>query len=179
MINSINHNMKVDHGVCCPETDHIPSNQAHPVCMFTMCLQKQFKQINITIGPTMLLSICLCCVALQGAGVCEFDIFIFPLKNPAKRLQKERFNSMVYTALVALLLDKHPYLSLTTSSTTIWKTVVLAFPTLFNDLNTTKPELLLDLTTPAFSFISKDNSCLYPTLVEPTVERFWSSFSPF
>ena len=37
----------------------------------------------------------------------EFDIFVFPVKNPAKRLQKERFNSFVYTALITLFLDKH------------------------------------------------------------------------
>ena len=37
----------------------------------------------------------------------EFDIFIFPLKNPAKRLKKERFNSPIYTALVTLFLDSH------------------------------------------------------------------------
>ena len=37
----------------------------------------------------------------------EFDIFIHPLKNPAKRLQKEIFNSLIYTALIPLFLDSH------------------------------------------------------------------------
>jgi hypothetical protein len=37
----------------------------------------------------------------------EFDIFICPRKNPAKRFQQEHFNSMVYTGLISLYLDKH------------------------------------------------------------------------
>eukprot|EP00731_Ephydatia_muelleri_P014581 Em0008g301a len=44
----------------------------------------------------------------------------------------------------------------------------------FNDLNTTKPKLILDFTTPAFSFIFKERlkSCLYPSslLEHMTVE---------
>lgn len=66
-----------------------------------------------------------------------------------------------------------PYLSLTTASTTTWEKLVLAFPTLYTDLTTTKPELLLDLTTPAFTFISKERfkHCVYPShLLQPTVE---------
>ena len=65
-----------------------------------------------------------------------------------------------------------PFLSLTTSSSTTWEDLVKAFPSLYNDLISTKPELMLDLTTPAFSFISKDrfNQCLYPpSLLEPTI----------
>ena len=62
-----------------------------------------------------------------------------------------------------------PYLSLTTS----WDKLVKAFPSLYNDLTTPPPERLLDLSSPAFSFISKErfNECLYPsTLIQPTIQ---------
>ena len=64
-----------------------------------------------------------------------------------------------------------PYLSLTSSSSTTWDKLVLAFPTLYNDLTTTRSEMLLDLDTPAFAFISEERfkSCLYsPDLLLPT-----------
>ena len=37
----------------------------------------------------------------------QFYIFIFPKENLAKRLQKERFNSFTYVAMVALWLNSH------------------------------------------------------------------------
>ena len=144
-------------------------------------------------------------------------MFIFLLKNPVKRLQKERFNYLNYTAMIVLWLDKNvskfldqftnitnnlacivrsfagleylrvlaavtviigvhlvePYLSLTTASSTTWEKLVEAFPTLYKDLTTTKTELLLDLTKPAFKFISEDRfkHSLYPAhLLQPTNE---------
>lgn len=245
MTDSTAHNLMVDDLVSAAlETDHTPSHlicQVHPACMFNRCLQKFCKQIDITIGPSKIFSVFAVSLSDVQESVVEqwmnclmrlvthdfdhkswnyakeFDIFIFPLKNPAKRLQKERFNSLVYTALIALFLDKHvsdflskfsnisnslaciirsfegleylrvlaaviviigvhlvePYLSLTTSSSTTWETLVEAFPTLYMDLMTTKPEVLIDFASPAFSFISKArfNHCLYsPSLLEPTIQ---------
>ena len=245
MTDSTIHNMKVDDLVSeALGTEHVPSHllcQVHPACMFTRNLQKLFKQIDVKIGPTKIFSaFAVSMTDIQDSVVeqwmnCltrlvthdfdhkswnyadEFDIFIFPIKNPAKRLQKERFNSFVYTALITLFLDKHvsdflakfsnitnclaciirsfegleylrvlaavtvvigihlvePYLSLTTSSTTTWDKLVEAFPSLYADLTNTKPEQLLNLTSPAFSFISNERfkHCLYsPTLLEPTIQ---------
>ena len=53
--------------------------------------------------------------------------------------------------VVGVHLVEH-YLSLTTS----WDKLVKAFPSLYNDLTTTPPERLMDLSSPAFSFISKE-----------------------
>ena len=245
MTDSTIHNMKVDDMVSAAlGTDHIPFHllcQVHPACMFTRCLQKLFKKVDTMIGPTKIFSVFAVSLSEVQESVVEqwmncvtrlithdydhkswnyadeFDIFICPLKNPAKRLQQERFNSMVYTGLISLYLDKHvssflskftnitnslaciirsfeeleylrvlaavivivgvhlvePYLSLTTSSTTTWDDLVKAFPSLYTDLTTTKPELLLDLTSPAFSFISKNRfkHTVYPSsLLEPTIQ---------
>ena len=35
----------------------------------------------------------------------QFDLFISPKVNPAKRLQKERFNSLTYCCLISIYLD--------------------------------------------------------------------------
>ena len=243
MTDSTSHNMKVDDLVSSAlETEHVPTHllcQVHPACMFTRCLQKLFKMIDTSIGPTKIFSAFAVSLSEVKESVmeqwidcltrlvthdfdhkswnysAEFDIFISPLKNPAKRLQAERFNSFIYTALIALFLDKHvssflskftnitnslacllrsfenldylrvlaavvvvigvhlvePYLSLTTSSSTTWDKLVLAFPTLYNDLMSTKPEDLLDLSAPAFSFVSAERfkECLFsPELLLPT-----------
>ena len=243
MTDSTTHNLKVDDIVSSSlDTEHVPSHllcQVHPACMFTRVLQKLFKQIDTTIGPTKIFSVfavsltdvqdsvteqwmnCLTRLVTHDFDhkswnyADEFDIFILPLKNPAKRLQKERFNSFIYTALVTLFLDKHvssfldkftnitnslaciiqsfegldylrvlaaatvvigvhlvePYLNLTTSSSTTWQKLVEAFPSLYTDLTTTKAEKLLDLSSPAFSFVSttRFEQCLYsPDLLQPT-----------
>ena len=243
MTDSTIHNMKVDEMVSSAlGTDHTPAHllcQVHPACMFTRCLQKLFKKIDVTIGPDKIFSLFAVPLSdvqdsvLQQWMDCatrlvthdydhkswnyadQFDIFISPLQNPAKRLQKERFNSFIYTALITLFLDKHiskflnkftnitnslaciirsfesleylrvlaavavvigihliePYLSLTTSSSTTWAKLVEAFPSLYTDLTTTSPDRLLDLTRPAFSFISPERfkECLYsPHLLQPT-----------
>ena len=78
-------------------------------------------------------------------------------------------------AAVGVIIGMHlvePYLSLTSSSTTSWKQLMTAFPTLYNDLTSVKPALLLDLTKPAFSFVSEErfSHCLYSAdLLQPTV----------
>ena len=243
MTDSTSHNLKVDDLVSSAlDTDHVPAHllcQVHPACMFTRCLQKLFKMIDTSIGPTKIFSVFAVSLSEVKESVMEqwidcltrlvthdfdhkswnysveFDIFISPLKNPAKRLQAERFNSFIYTALIALFLDKHvsgflnkftnitnslacllrsfesldylrvlaavvvvigvhlvePYLSLTTSSSTTWEKLVSAFPTLYNDLLFTKPEALLDLSAPAFNFVSVERfqECLFPPeLLLPT-----------
>lgn len=245
MTDSTIHNMKVDDLVSTAlGIEHTPTHllcQVHPACMFTRCLQKLCKNIDTTIGPNKIFSAFAVSLSDVQESVVEqwmncltrlvthdfdhkswnyaeeFDIFISPLKNPAKRLQKERFNSLNYTALITLYLDNHvtnflgkftnitnslaciirsfegleylrvlaavkvvvgvhlvePYLSLTTSSSTSWEKLVQAFPTLYNDLTSTPPMNLLDLSSPAFSFISEERfkQCLYPTiLLEPTLQ---------
>lgn len=49
-----------------------------------------------------------------------------------------------------------PFLSLTTSSTVDYNKLTVSMKQLYLDLTTTKPELLLDLSKPAFAFVSKD-----------------------
>ena len=87
------------------------------------------------------------------------------------------FESLDYLrvlAAVVVLIGVHlvePYLSLTTSSSTTWEKLVSAFPTLYNDLLFTKPEALLDLSAPAFNFVSVERfqECLFPPeLLLPT-----------
>lgn len=49
-----------------------------------------------------------------------------------------------------------PFLSLTTSKATTYSTLIPAFKQLHVDLQTTNPALLLDISTPAFKFISRE-----------------------
>ena len=77
-------------------------------------------------------------------------------------------------AAVGVIMGVHlvePFLSLTSSSTTDYEKLTEAFPHLYTDLVYVKPGLLLDLTHPALSFVSKERfeSYLYPSdLLEPT-----------
>ena len=79
-------------------------------------------------------------------------------------------------AAVGVIVGTHliePYLSLTSSSTTSWEQLMVAFPSLYTDLTSVQPALLLDLTKPAFSFVSEErfSHCLYSTnLLQPTVD---------
>ena len=72
------------------------------------------------------------------------------------------FQSLDYVrvlAAVAVLLGQHlvePFISLTSSSKTRYEKLVVAFPQLYTDLTCTAPEKLLDLSKPAFSFISEE-----------------------
>ena len=244
MTDSTIHNMEVDDMVAeALDTEHVPVHllcQAHPASMFTREMQKVFKEVDQVLGPDKIFSTFAVTISEVQESVMEqwidcvtrlvthdfdhkswnyadqFDIFIFPHKNPAKRLQKERFNSFIYTAMVVLWLDQHvrefllkfsnitnslacivrsfedleylrvlacaaviigvhliePYLSLVTSSNTTWEKLQSAFPTLYTDLTTTKAELLLDLTTPAFKFVSVERfqHCSYSSdLLQPTM----------
>ena len=78
-------------------------------------------------------------------------------------------------AAVGVIIGTHliePYLSLTSSSTTSWEQLMTVFPTLYTDLTSVKPALLLDLTKPALSFVSEErfSHCLYSAdLLQPTI----------
>ena len=66
-----------------------------------------------------------------------------------------------------------PYLSLTTSSNTNYAKLCEAFPKLHNDLVSANPADLLDLSKPAFSFVSKErfDNCVYDTsFLQPTLD---------
>ena len=83
---------------------------------------------------------------------------------------------------VVVLLGSHlilPYISLTSSAKTNQTDLISAFPKLYTDLTTTKPEKLLDLSTQAFNFISENRwkYCQLPMdLLDPTrviVQEKW------
>ena len=89
------------------------------------------------------------------------------------------FSSIEYMrilAAVGVIIGTHlvePFLSLTTSSTTDYNKLIPAFQLLYQNLVTVKPELMLDFTSPALSFVSTERfkACLYPTeLLQPTVD---------
>ena len=157
MTDSTSHNMEVDDKVAEKlGSDHVPGHllcHVHPACMFTRKVQEMCKEIDLTIGPDKIFwSFAVSLSEVQVSVVeqwmdCltrlvshdfdhkswnyadEFDIFILPLKNLAKRLQKERFNSLVYTAAVVLWLDKHvtDFLSRCTNITNNLACIVLDF----------------------------------------------------
>ena len=244
MTDGTSHNLEVDGKVADHlGSEHVPSHllcQVHPALMFCRKLQSLWGEVDMAIGPEKIFAGFAVSLSDQQVSVTEqwmdcvtrlvthdfdqkpwnrasdFDLFISPLSNPAKRLIKERFNSLPYTCLVTNWLDKHvtdflakysnvtnslaciirsfedikylrilstvgviigvhliePYLSLTSSSQTTWEKLVVAFPQLYTDMTTVKPELLLDLSRPAFSFVSSERfeACAYPAnLIEPTV----------
>lgn len=244
MTDGVSHNLLVEERVAEQlGSEHLPKHlicQVHPALMFSRKLQVLWTVVDTTIGPEKIFAGFAVSLSDQQESVTQqwmdcvtrlvthdydqkpwnragdFDLFISPLVNPAKRLIKERFNSLPYTCLITNWLDKHvsaflskytnvtnslaciirsfqdiqylrvlstvgvilgvhliePYLSLTSSSVTTWEKLVVAFPQLYTDLTTVKPELLLDLTRPAFSFISAERfkACLYPAkLLEPTL----------
>ena len=224
------------------EVEHVPGHllcQVHPSLMFGRELEKVWSEVDTTIGPDKIFAHFNVSLSDQQESVTqqwlncllrlvthdydhkawnkadEFDIFIHPYVNPAKRLIKERFNSLVYSCAVTLALDSkvtaflekyqyitntlacivrsfesveylrilaavgvimgthlvEPYLSLTSSSTTSWDKLRSSFPTLYQDLTTVQPALLLDLTKPAFNFVSEErfSKCLYSAdLLKPT-----------
>ena len=114
------------------ESDHVPGQllcQVHPCMMFSRELEKVWKEIDTTIGPNKIFAHFNVSLSDQNDSVtqqwlncllrlvshdfdhkswnkaCEFDLFLAPAVNPAKRLIKERFNSLVYSCAVALFLD--------------------------------------------------------------------------
>ena len=225
------------------ELEHLPGHllcQVHPALMFGRELVAVWKELDTTIGPEKIFAHFSVSLSDQQDSITEqwiscllrlvthdydhkawnradeFDVFIHPDTNPAKRLIKERFNSLVYSCAVTLALDSkvtdflakytnvtntlacivrsfesveylrilaavgvilgthlvEPYLSLTSSTTTTWDKLRSAFPILYQDLTTVKPALLLDLTKPAFKFVSEERftRCLYSSdLLQPTV----------
>ena len=243
MTDSVSHNMMVEDIVSeALDVEHTPEHllcQVHPSLMFNRVLTKLWSEVDATIGPDKIFAgFCLtinteqvsvtenwldCVLRLvshdfdhkQWNKAEEFDLFIHPEKNAAKRLQKERFNSLAYSCVVALNLDENvckfllkyenitnqlacicrsfesleyirvmaavgavigihliePFVSLTSSSTTTYSKLITSFPQLYTDLTTTPSRLLLDLSTPAFKFISKERfeSVKYPdTLLRGT-----------
>ena len=114
------------------EVDHVPGHllyQVHPSLMFCLVLTLTWKTVDTTIGPSKIFAHFAVSLSDQQDPVTEqwincllrlvthdfdhkawnkadeFDAFIFPDKNPAKRLIKERFNSLVYSCALALRLD--------------------------------------------------------------------------
>ena len=114
------------------ESEHVPGQllcQVHPCMMFSRELEKVWKEVDTTIGPNKIFAHFNVSLSDQNDSVtqqwlncllrlvshdfdhkswnkaCEFDIFLSPTVNPAKRLIKERFNSLVYSCAVALYLD--------------------------------------------------------------------------
>ena len=226
MTDSTSHNLEVAEKVAeSLDSEHQPEHllcQVHPALMFSRKLQEVWKEIDVAIGPDKIFAGFAVSLSDQQESVTlqwqdcltrlvthdydqkpwnratEFDLFIAPLVNPAKRLIKERFNSLPYTCLIAIWLDKHvtaflakytnvtnslacivrsfqdikylrvlscvgvilgvhliePYLHLTSSSETTWEHLVKAFPELYTALSSVKPELMLDMTRPALSFVS-------------------------
>ena len=114
------------------ESEHVPGQllcQVHPCMMFSRELEGVWKEIDTTIGPTKIFAHFNVSLSEQNESVtqqwlncllrlvshdfdhkswnkaAEFDIFLAPAVNPAKRLIKERFNSLVYSCAVTLFLD--------------------------------------------------------------------------
>ena len=134
MTDSVSHNLEVETMVSEElEMDYTPGHllcQTHPSLMFSRILCTTWKDIDTTIGVSKVfagfavtLTDIQTSVTEQWIDVilrlvshdfdhkmwnksAEFDIFIKPKVNSAKRLQKERFNSLVYCCAVALFLDK-------------------------------------------------------------------------
>ena len=243
MTDSVSHNLEVENLVSDElDMEYTPGHllcHTHPALMFSRILCNVFKSVDTTIGVSKVFAgFAVTITDIQTSvteqfidvtlrlvshdfdhkmwnKASEFDIYIKPKKNTAKRLQKERFNSLVYCCAVALYLDAdvlkflekftnitntlacivrsfstldyvrvlaavgvivgihivEPFLSLTTSTKTDYSKLQESFPKLYTDLCTVKPELLLDLTSPALSFVSKERfqACLYTDeLLEPT-----------
>ena len=133
MADSVSHNLYTESMVSEQiGVEHIPGHlqcQVHPSLMFSREMVKVWKEVDAAIGPDKIfahfainqsdsqdsvteqwLNTTLRLVthdsdhkAWNKAG--EFDQFIFPEKNPAKRLIKERFNSLVYSCALTNFLD--------------------------------------------------------------------------
>ena len=228
MTDSVSHNKQVENLVSeSLDVDQLPSHllcNVHPSLMFVRETLKLFVEIDSTLTPDKIyagfaititdtqISVMQNCIDCTLRLVSrdfnhkawnkaeEFELFMAPNQIKIKRLQMERFNSLVYSAATFLLVDPHvtdfldkyehitnqlaclvrsfqtldyirvlaatvvaigshlilPYISLTSSSTTTQQKLMIAFPALYTDLTTTSTEKLLDLDTPAFSFVSAE-----------------------
>ena len=79
-------------------------------------------------------------------------------------------------ALATAIIGQHlvePYLSLTYHETTNYEKLIPAMQTLYHDLTSTDPEKLLDLTKPAFSFVSlkRFKSCQWKSNIIKSLEN--------
>ena len=127
------HNMGVEKIVAEKlEVEHLPGHllcQVHPALMFSRELVSVWKELDTVIGPQKIFAHFAVSLSDQQDSITEqwiscmlrlvthdfdhkawnkadeFDVFIHPENNPAKRLIKERFNSLVYSCAVALNLD--------------------------------------------------------------------------
>ena len=127
------HNMGVEKIVAEKlEVEHLPGHllcQVHPALMFSRELVAVWKELDTVIGPEKIFAHFAVSLSDQQDSITEqwiscllrlvthdfdhkawnkadeFDIFIHPDINPAKRLIKERFNSLVYSCAVTLALD--------------------------------------------------------------------------
>ena len=228
MTDSVSHNKGVEELVAeALDVDHLPAHllcNVHPSLMFVRETLKLFVEIDTTLTPEKIyagfaititdqqisvfqnaMDCTLCLVSRDFNHKAwnkseEFELFLAPEKIQIKRLQMERFNSLVHSAATFLLVDpivhkflatyEHitnqlaclvrsfetldyvrvlaavvvalgshlilPYISLTSSSTTTQCKLMEAFPALYSDLTSTDPAKLLNLDSPAFTFISND-----------------------
>ena len=140
-------------------SEHVPGHllcQVHPVNLFNREIQKMWKEIDTEIGPDKIFAGFAISVCDQQVSVAEqwidcitrlvthdydqkawnkakeFDLFIAPLQNPAKRLIAERFNSLVYTCLVTNWLDAYvsDFLARYTSITNSLACIIRSFESL-------------------------------------------------
>jgi hypothetical protein len=134
MTDSVTHNLEVEQIVSKTlETDHVPGHllcHVHPSLMFGRTMTNTWQETDATIGVSKIFAGF--AVILTDVQVSfteqwintslrlvtqdfdhkfwnyanQFDLFINPKVNPAKRLQKERFNSLTYCCLIAIYLDR-------------------------------------------------------------------------
>ena len=134
MTDSVSHNMGVADIVSQKlEVSHIPDHllcHVHPSLMFNREICKLWSDVDSSIGPHKVFAGFSVTIGNPQVSVTEnwldcllrlvshdfdhkqwnkaemFDMHIGHKKNPAKTLQKERFNSLVYSCAVALYLDQ-------------------------------------------------------------------------
>ena len=154
MTDSTSHNMEVDEKVAeKPGSDHVPGHllcHVHPACMFTRRVQELCKEVDATIGPDKIFSSFAVSLSEVQVSVVEqwmdcltrlvthdfdhkawnyadeFDIFILPLKNLAKRLQRES----VSIALCRPLLLYCGLISMCRTSSVVLPTSPITLPVL-------------------------------------------------
>ena len=130
------HNLEVDEKVAEHlGSEHVPEHllcQVHPALMFSRKLQSFWGEVDNAIGPDKIFAGFSVSLSDQQVSVTQqwmdcvtrlvthdfdqkpwnrasdFDLFISPLSNPAKRLIKERFNSFPYVHLPCGQLVGHP-----------------------------------------------------------------------
>ena len=135
MTDSVSHNREVEDLVSeSLDVDHLPSHllcNVHPSLMFVREMLKLFVEIDSTLTPDKIyagfaititdtqISVMQNCIDCTLRLVSrdfnhkswnkseEFELFMAPDQIKIKRLQMERFNSLVYSAATFLLVDPH------------------------------------------------------------------------